>query len=278
MATPSTLASDRNKANTVTIKDVSVNNTQPIIPEAPHTEANLVPQLKASPTISEEIDLEPTLEQHIPEEPVEEHEGITLFSKLNSLQTSLLANLISAQTHLPCITENTFTKRLSYVSLVIIDCQGLTSEELQTLVRNIQNHKTTLRVALMNAIQESDHEELLDWPCIVGVFFDDTDQEQLTRGLNCMLNGEYWVPRRLLHHFLQKNRRAPSSRKLEIKLTKRERQILKLIKNGATNSDIAKVLDVSEHTVKSHLYNVYKKIGVRNRLEANNWVRDMDSL
>lgn len=283
MATPSTLASDRNKANTVTTKDVSVNNTPPITPEAPHTEANLVPQLKASPTISEETrseetSLEPTLEKLIPEEPVDEQEGITLFSKLNSLQTSLLANLISVQTNLPCITENTFTKRLSHVSLVIIDCQGLTPEELQTLVRNIQNHKTTLRVALMNAIQESDHEELLDWPCIVGVFFDDTDQEQLTRGLNCMLAGEYWVPRRLLHHFLQKNRRAPSSRKLEIKLTKRERQILKLIKNGATNSDIAKVLDVSEHTVKSHLYNVYKKIGVRNRLEANNWVRDMDSL
>jgi len=61
-------------------------------------------------------------------------------------------------------------------------------------------------------------------------------------------------------------------------LTKRERQILKLIKDGATNLDIAESLEVSEHTIKSHLYNVYKKIGVRNRLEASNWVRDMDDL
>lgn len=258
-----------NKATTVTIKEVSVDETgQTDLPEqdSPAITSATEPKIKAEAGAPEEL------------EPVEEIDGITLFSVVNSLQTGLLANLISTQTGLPCVVETQFTKRLSHVSLTIVDCQGRTFDELQTLVRNIQSHKTELRVVLLNAEPESEHEELLDWPCIVGVFFDDTDQDQLTRGLNCLLNGEYWVPRRLLHHFLQKNRRAPSSRKLEIKLTKRERQILKLIKNGATNSDIAKVLEVSEHTVKSHLYNVYKKIGVRNRLEANNWVRDMDNI
>lgn len=259
-----------NKAITVTIKEVSVDETGQTSPpeqdSLPNTAAT-EPKIKAEPETQEEALA-----------PVEEVEGITLFSVVNSLQTGLLANLISTQTNLPCAIETTYTKRISHVSLTIVDCQGRSFDDLQSLVRSIQGHKTELRVVLLNAESESEHEELLDWPCIVGVFFDDTDQEQLTRGLNCMLNGEYWVPRRLLHHFLQKNRRAPSSRKLEIKLTKRERQILKLIKNGATNSDIAKVLEVSEHTVKSHLYNVYKKIGVRNRLEANNWVRDMDNI
>ena len=216
-------------------------------------------------------------------EPIVEVKGITLFSLTSNLQTSLLANLISSQTGLPCAVETDYTPRLSHTTLASDDCQGHSLEALQGLVRNIQNHKlqsgeSELRTVLLNAAAESEHEELLDWPCIVGVFFDDTDQDQLTRGLQCLLEGEYWVPRRLLHLFLQKNRRAPNAQKLDIKLTKRERQILKLIKDGATNSDIAKVLEVSEHTVKSHLYNVYKKIGVRNRLEANNWVRDMDSL
>lgn len=257
------------KAITVTIKEVSadeIGQTQSPEQDPPLNTAATEPKIKADNPV-EEI-----------QEPVEEVEGITLFSVVNSLQTGLLANLISANTHIPCAIEANYTKRISHVSLIIVDCQGRNFDDLQSLVRSIQSHKTELRVVLLNAEAESEHEELLDWPCIVGVFFDDTDQEQLIRGLNCMLNGEYWVPRRLLHHFLQKNRRAPSSRKTEIKLTKRERQILKLIKNGATNSDIAKVLEVSEHTVKSHLYNVYKKIGVRNRLEANNWVRDMDNI
>lgn len=271
------------KATTVTIKEVSVNDpatdTQPSeslpegIPDLPRVNPyNMATPPKIKADKSKEVDTD------TPEEPIAEIEGITLFSLVNNLQTSLLANLISDQTQLPCVVAIEYTPSISHTTLAVVDCQGRNLEELQELVNHIQNHTSELRTVLLNAVQKSEHEELLDWPCIVGVFFDDTDQEQLTRGLQCLLNGEYWVPRRLLHHFLQKNRRAPNSQKLEIKLTKRESQILKLIKDGATNSDIAKALEVSEHTVKSHLYNVYKKIGVRNRLEANNWVRDIDTL
>ena len=53
-----------------------------------------------------------------------------------------------------------------------------------------------------------------------------------------------------------------------IPLTDRERQILGMIAAGATNSDIAKRLVVSEHTVKSHVHNVLKKLGVKNRAQA----------
>ena len=270
----------------MTIKEVSVDSiedSQPIEQDLPLDDVQVEAGIEAEDTedAEQEIDLEeePEEEPEPEEEDVEEIDGISFFTPVNNLQSSLLANLISTQTKLPCaIVTEYHKKRISHISLAIVDCQGRSIDELQILVRKIQNHKTELRAVLLNAIPESEHETLLDWPCIAGVFFDDTDQEQLNRGLSSLLDGEYWVPRRLLHLFLQKNRRAPNSRKLEIKLTKRERQILKLIKNGATNSDIAKVLEVSEHTVKSHLYNVYKKIGVRNRLEANNWVRDVDTI
>ena len=204
--------------------------------------------------------------------------GITLLSTNNSLQTGLLAALISDKTKLECKVIEEFSPETSGDQLLLVDCHSRDITDLQSIVHDIQEQVDAPSVALLNAIAESEHEELLDWPCVCGVFFSDTDQEQLVRGLDSMLKGEYWVPRRLLHHFLQKNRRAPSMKRLDIKLTKRERQILKLIKDGATNSDISDTLEVSEHTVKSHLYNVYKKIGVRNRLEASNWVRDMDDL
>ena len=204
--------------------------------------------------------------------------GISLYSLNNSLQTGLLASLISEKTDLNCNVINELTPDATAAHLLLIDCQGLTSEALRELVSDIHAHEQPLNAALLNAQYHSSHEELLDWPCISGLFFVDTDQEQLIRGLECLLLGEYWVPRRLLHHFLEKNRRAPSVKHTDIKLTRRERQILKLIKDGATNLDISESLTVSEHTVKSHLYNVYKKIGVRNRLEASNWVRDMDDL
>lgn len=204
--------------------------------------------------------------------------GISLYSLNNSLQTGLLASLITEKTELPCNVIGHISSDATASHLLLIDCQGLASDELRELVSEIHAHEQPINAALLNAQHNSEHEDLLDWPCISGLFFTDTDQDQLVRGLECLLQGEYWVPRRLLHHFLEKNRRAPSVRHSDIKLTKRERQILKLIKDGATNMDISASLDVSEHTVKSHLYNVYKKIGVRNRLEASNWVRDMDDL
>lgn len=205
-------------------------------------------------------------------------QGILLYSLDNSLQTGLLASLIGEQSDRSCEVINELVADDIRNHLLLIDCQGLNVEELRALVSDLHQTAQPFHAALLNAKSNSEHEGLLDWPCISGLFFTNTDQEQLMHGLECLLNGEYWVPRRLLHHFLKKNRRAPATKQNEIKLTKRERQILRLIKDGATNSDISEALAVSEHTVKSHLYNVYKKIGVRNRLEASNWVRDLEDL
>ncbi|WP_295799372.1 helix-turn-helix transcriptional regulator [uncultured Microbulbifer sp.] len=56
-------------------------------------------------------------------------------------------------------------------------------------------------------------------------------------------------------------------------LTKREQEILAELTNGEANSVIAARLHLSEHTVKNHMYNIFRKIGVKNRLQASNWAK-----
>jgi DNA-binding NarL/FixJ family response regulator len=51
-------------------------------------------------------------------------------------------------------------------------------------------------------------------------------------------------------------------------LSPREREVLELIGEGATNREIAERLYLSPHTVKDHTTAVYRKLGVRNRAEA----------
>lgn len=51
-------------------------------------------------------------------------------------------------------------------------------------------------------------------------------------------------------------------------LTRREREILTLLKDGHPNKIIASKLDVSEVTVKSHLCSIFRKMGVQNRVQA----------
>src|SRR5262245_22136702 len=51
-------------------------------------------------------------------------------------------------------------------------------------------------------------------------------------------------------------------------LTPRERQILLHLDRGLTNKELAAALGVSENTVKTHLANLYAKLGVGRRTEA----------
>ena len=54
-------------------------------------------------------------------------------------------------------------------------------------------------------------------------------------------------------------------------LTDRERGILQMIANGMTTAAISNELYISEHTVKFHLTNTYRKLGVSNRAAAVRW-------
>jgi DNA-binding NarL/FixJ family response regulator len=56
-------------------------------------------------------------------------------------------------------------------------------------------------------------------------------------------------------------------------LTRREVEILRLLGDGRTSGEVAKVLWLTEQTVKYHLARAYKKLGVRTRADALAWAR-----
>jgi LuxR family maltose regulon positive regulatory protein len=59
-------------------------------------------------------------------------------------------------------------------------------------------------------------------------------------------------------------------------LSRREREVLRLIAAGLTNQEIAQELTVAVSTVKTHLKNIYAKLGVRNRTQAAARGRELD--
>ncbi|MBM4289044.1 MAG: hypothetical protein FJ135_13045 [Deltaproteobacteria bacterium] len=54
-------------------------------------------------------------------------------------------------------------------------------------------------------------------------------------------------------------------------LTSREREVLRMVAQGATNLEIAAQLELSHHTIKSHIINIFNKLGVKDRTRAAVW-------
>jgi DNA-binding NarL/FixJ family response regulator len=92
------------------------------------------------------------------------------------------------------------------------------------------------------------------------------DAIRLVAGGNALLGPT--VTRRLLEHFASgtDDGRAPVA--TIDSLTEREQEILRLLASGLSNAEIAERLVVSEATVKTHVSNVLRKLGVRDRVQA----------
>lgn len=56
-----------------------------------------------------------------------------------------------------------------------------------------------------------------------------------------------------------------------IALSSREMEVLRLISHGATNTEVSQLLNISPHTVKSHVNHIFDKLGVNDRTQAAVW-------
>lgn len=121
-----------------------------------------------------------------------------------------------------------------------------------------------------------DEQSLANWVLsgVRGAFFEDNSIEHVVRGIRALLDGSIWVSRETLlaaavgpHHEAVSEQRESSAGNL----TRREQEILGILCIGASNKEIAEKLFISANTVKTHIYNIYKKLNVPNRMQAALW-------
>ncbi len=92
--------------------------------------------------------------------------------------------------------------------------------------------------------------------------------KHLRRAITTIKEGNIWLPpsfmQELIAHITPNNTKKTRSL-LEI-LTKRQRETALLIKEGLSNKEVAKKLNITERTVKAHLSAIFERTGATDRL------------
>lgn len=101
-----------------------------------------------------------------------------------------------------------------------------------------------------------------------GYIAEDATPEEFKHAIRVVHSGSVWAPRRVLCIFIE--RATASPRRVlpqgEDKISDREREVLKLLVAGRSNREIGDVLGIEERTVKAHVGQLMRKVGVQNRI------------
>lgn len=196
---------------------------------------------------------------------------ISLFANPASLSNQLLKDIIGhdlgSRCHLRGFNIGQITECNS--ELVLANCRDI---ERIALEKWLYDSSKLPSVALINVPRAVEWGRLIHWPNITGLFFDDVKEVDILYGIRRILAGELWLPRKLLLDHLQSARSFYQGNHSDT-LTIREQEILLSVMRGLSNNEVADQHSVSENTVKSHLYNIYRKVGATNRIEACDWGR-----
>jgi DNA-binding NarL/FixJ family response regulator len=105
-----------------------------------------------------------------------------------------------------------------------------------------------------------------------GFLLKDSESEELVRAVRVVAGGEALlapnITRRLIENFVDARPQRPTGATALNGLTDREREVLRLIALGLSNTEIAASLFIAEPTTKTHVSRILRKLGLRDRVQA----------
>ncbi|WP_054284977.1 helix-turn-helix transcriptional regulator [Gulbenkiania mobilis] len=195
-----------------------------------------------------------------------------------STQDDLLTSVIEAKLGVQCsiqpLSQMTADRTLREAALLVMDASGITGATLPQRVDLLSLPQDGPMVVLVNVPAEAPLEQLALRNNVRGIFVGACSPDTLIRGIARMLEGEYWLPREVLQACFDKYRNQMLTRCVDEALpalTRKEVKTLRLIAQGLSNQAIADQLFVSTHTVKTHIYNLYRKLNVNSRSQVVLW-------
>ncbi|MET1254432.1 two-component system response regulator NarL [Aliikangiella maris] len=188
-----------------------------------------------------------------------------------------VAQLISLEDNLEVIAEansgeEAITSALaSSPDLILLDLNMKGPSGIDTLI-SLRRAGTKSKIIIFTVSDnEADVLQALKFG-VDGYLLKDSEPEELIEKINLALDGNlvFSAP---LTQIMARSLQSGDKKKINLidKLTQRELEILKFIADGKSNKVIANNLGITEATVKVHVKNLLKKLGLKTRVEAAVW-------
>ncbi len=99
----------------------------------------------------------------------------------------------------------------------------------------------------------------------------DIEFSDLYKVIKLIIKGGIWLDPRIVQiaiNVFKQQQNQNQEKNLELNLTDREKEVLKLLSKGLSNTEIAEELVISSHTAKVHVSNILNKLSVTDRVQA----------
>lgn len=157
--------------------------------------------------------------------------------------------------------------------IMLLDPEVLKDHTLTRFIHTI--HSKSSRTRIIHLLQRTPTDEELIYDIKAGIrgYIKTTDSSAIMiKAIQAVFNGEMWAERRILEKAISYPLSLPEILNVNVPglapLTNREKEMLTLVMKGESNKEIAARSSISERTVKTHLYRVYRKLNVKSRTKA----------
>jgi two-component system response regulator DegU len=153
--------------------------------------------------------------------------------------------------------------------LLLLDIRMPTGNGLEAVPAVVRISPDT-RVLVLTACDEQEEHVRALMLGAKGVVLKDSARTTLIEAIRTVCRGGFWIDPRMRRtvadEVAQSSTSGGSTRRGHTGLTDRELEIVRLVASGQKNKEVSAALTISERTVKTHLQNIFQKLGVRDRV------------
>nr|WP_303646100.1 response regulator transcription factor [Candidatus Solincola tengchongensis] len=157
--------------------------------------------------------------------------------------------------------------------VVIVDIQlpGMNGIEL---IRRIKSQYPEIEAITLTVFDDEQFAKQAIKAGAIGYVIKDAAKEELVKAVRAAARGESLISTSVARKLIEEISEPAGKKRREEEyegLSQRELDVIKLMARGYNNRQIADILFISEHTVKVHIRNIFRKIGVTDRTNAVLW-------